>query len=51
MNPHLDSLLAQSDDVMAGRANGHYRGPVHVAVDLDTATICSRCGIKTPKIS
>jgi len=47
MNPHLPSLLALADDVMAGRplrsasgtsgANGHYRGPVHVGVDLGTA--------------
>ena len=61
MNPHLSSLLALTDDVMAGRplrsaagtfgANGHYRGPVHVGVDLGTAYICSLCGIKTPKIS
>src|SRR5574341_68208 len=47
MNPHLPSLLALADDVMAGRplrsatgtfgSNGHYRGPVHVGVDLGTA--------------
>jgi len=37
MNPNLDSLLAHTDTVMAGRANGHYRGPVHVGVDLGTA--------------
>jgi ethanolamine utilization protein EutJ len=37
MNPDLDSLLALTDDVMAGRTNGHYRGPVHVGVDLGTA--------------
>ncbi len=37
MNPHLDSLLAKTDAVMAGRSNGHYRGPVHVGVDLGTA--------------
>jgi ethanolamine utilization protein EutJ len=37
MNPHLDALLALADDVMSGRANGHYRGPVHVGVDLGTA--------------
>ena len=47
MNPHLPSLLALTDDVMAGRplrsatgtfgSNGHYRGPVHVGVDLGTA--------------
>src|SRR3970040_746832 len=37
MNPHLSSLLALTDDVMSGRSNGHYRGPVHVGVDLGTA--------------
>ena len=37
MNPNLDSLLSLTDDVMADRANGHYRGPVHVGVDLGTA--------------
>jgi len=37
MNPHLPSLLALTDDVMSGRSNGHYRGPVHVGVDLGTA--------------
>ena len=37
MNLHLTSLLALTDDVMAGRSNGHYRGPVHVGVDLGTA--------------
>jgi ethanolamine utilization protein EutJ len=37
MNPHLSSLLALTDEVMAGRSNGHYRGPVHVGVDLGTA--------------
>jgi hypothetical protein len=51
MNPHLSSLLALTDDVMASRSNVHYRGPVHVGVDLVTAYICSLCGIKTSKIS
>ncbi len=51
MNPYLSSLLALTDDVMSGRSNGHYPGPVHVGVDLGTAYICSLCGIKTPKIS
>ncbi|MBI3242908.1 MAG: ethanolamine utilization protein EutJ [Chloroflexi bacterium] len=37
MNPNLNSLLTHTDAVMAGRANGHYRGPVHVGVDLGTA--------------
>lgn len=37
MNPHLETLLSETDAVMAGRANGHYRGPVHVGVDLGTA--------------
>ncbi len=37
MNPHLPSLLALTDDVMSGRSNGHYRGPVRVGVDLGTA--------------
>ncbi len=37
MNPNLDFLLSLTDDVMAGRTNGHYRGPVHVGVDLGTA--------------
>ena len=40
MNPNLESLLAHMDAVMAGHpsgANGHYRGPVHVGVDLGTA--------------
>jgi ethanolamine utilization protein EutJ len=37
MNPKLSNLLSQTDAVMAGRANGHYRGPVHVGVDLGTA--------------
>ena len=51
MNPNLSSLLALTDDVMSGRSNGHYHGPVYVGVDLGTAYICSLCGIKTPKIS
>ncbi|MBM4423423.1 MAG: ethanolamine utilization protein EutJ [Chloroflexi bacterium] len=37
MNPHLDSLLTQTENAMRGEANGHYRGPVHVGVDLGTA--------------
>jgi ethanolamine utilization protein EutJ len=37
MNPNLNSLLIHTDIVMAGRANGHYHGPVHVGVDLGTA--------------
>jgi ethanolamine utilization protein EutJ len=37
MNPNLESLLALTDDVMAGRPNGRHRGPVHVGVDLGTA--------------
>jgi len=39
MNPNLESLLAETDAVMARSAqrNGHYRGPVHVGVDLGTA--------------
>ncbi|HLB48136.1 MAG TPA: ethanolamine utilization protein EutJ, partial [Anaerolineales bacterium] len=37
MNPHLDSLLAQTESAMHVHANGHYRGPVHVGVDLGTA--------------
>ena len=37
MNANLDALLADTDAVMAGRSNGHYRGPVHVGVDLGTA--------------
>ncbi len=37
MNPNLSNLLAEADAVMAGRTNGHYRGPVHVGVDLGTA--------------
>jgi len=37
MNPKLASLLTEIDAVMSGRANGHYRGPVHVGVDLGTA--------------
>ena len=37
MNPNLDTLLAQTESAMLARANGHYRGPVHVSVDLGTA--------------
>jgi len=39
MNPELNTLLAQVDAVMSAGApaNGHYRGPVHVGVDLGTA--------------
>lgn len=37
MNPNLEALLTAADAVMAGRGNGHYRGPVHVGVDLGTA--------------
>ena len=37
LNLHLASLLALTDTVMAGRSNGHYRGRVHVGVDLGTA--------------
>ncbi len=42
MNANLDALLADTDAVMAGLLrsasdNGHYRGPVHVGVDLGTA--------------
>jgi ethanolamine utilization protein EutJ len=39
MNPRLETLLAETDAVMARSAqrNGHYRGPVHVGVDLGTA--------------
>jgi ethanolamine utilization protein EutJ len=37
VNPNLAALLAETDAVMAGRSNGHYRGPVHVGVDLGTA--------------
>jgi ethanolamine utilization protein EutJ len=37
MNPNLEPLLSETDAVMAGRANGHYHGPVHVGVDLGTA--------------
>jgi ethanolamine utilization protein EutJ len=37
VNPNLNSLLAQADQVMAGQFNKSYRGPVHVGVDLGTA--------------
>lgn len=37
MNPELASLLAQTDAAMSGCANGHYRRPAHVGVDLGTA--------------
>lgn len=38
MNPHLASLLSQTEAAMRrDSANGHYRGPVHVGVDLGTA--------------
>jgi ethanolamine utilization protein EutJ len=43
MNPHLDELLKQTDQVMAGKSNwraepGSYPAPkVHVGVDLGTA--------------
>ncbi len=37
MNANLDALLADTDAVMAGRSNGHYRDSVHVGVDLGTA--------------
>jgi ethanolamine utilization protein EutJ len=37
MNPNLETLLTETEAVMAGRRNGHYRGPVHVGVDLGTA--------------
>jgi ethanolamine utilization protein EutJ len=39
MNPRLDALLARAESVLApdAPANGHYRGPVHVGVDLGTA--------------
>lgn len=39
MNPDLSSLLALTDEIMAGRrpANGKGRGPVRVGVDLGTA--------------
>ena len=38
MNPNLESLLSETDAVMAGQRNGHYRGPVHVGVDLGMST-------------
>jgi ethanolamine utilization protein EutJ len=49
LNPNLNALLARTDDVMNGRANGwrpdpellsplgEYRGALHVGVDLGTA--------------
>ncbi len=45
MNPSLPSLLARAESVLAHETpgtpalppNGHYRGPVHVGVDLGTA--------------
>src|SRR4029079_410384 len=38
MNPELANLLAQTEAVMEGeRPAEHYRGPVHVGVDLGTA--------------
>jgi len=39
MNPHLNTLMAKTDEIMAGavKPNGYYRGPVHVGVDLGTA--------------
>jgi ethanolamine utilization protein EutJ len=37
MNPNLEALLSETERVMAGRSNGHYRGRVHVGVDLGTA--------------
>ncbi|MBI4791000.1 MAG: ethanolamine utilization protein EutJ [Chloroflexi bacterium] len=37
MNAHLDSLLAQTDRAMGAVFNSHYRGEVHVGVDLGTA--------------
>ena len=39
MNPHLNTLMAKTDEIMAGvvNPNGYYRGPVHVGVDLGTA--------------
>lgn len=37
MNSNLVWLLAETDAVMAGRANGHYRGSIHAGVDLGTA--------------
>ena len=39
MNPHLNTLMAKTDEIMAGavKPNGNYHGPVHVGVDLGTA--------------
>lgn len=37
MNPNLGQLLARTENSMLAAANGHYRGPVHVGVDLGTA--------------
>ncbi len=37
MNPHLDSLLAQTERAMREVIRGDYRGEVHVGVDLGTA--------------
>ena len=41
MNPHLNTLMARTDEIMAGsvKPNGNYHGPVHVGVDLGTASI------------
>ena len=39
MNPNLNTLLSQTESAMRGAINGHYRGPVHVGVDLGTAYI------------
>jgi ethanolamine utilization protein EutJ len=37
MNPYLAPLLTQTEYAMQAHANGHYRSPVHVGVDLGTA--------------
>ena len=39
MNPHLNTLMAKTDEIMAGavKSNCNYHGPVHVGVDLGTA--------------
>ncbi len=37
MNPNLNTLLSQTESAMRVHANGHYRSPVHVGVDLGTA--------------
>ena len=37
MNPHLITVLSQTELAMHGGFNGHYRGSVHVGVDLGTA--------------